>query len=764
MKLLQFKISIVLILLLFGFSIPNIWAQTSNLPAGYYDNAEGLSGVTLKTALYNIIDNHTSVSYSALWTHFQTSDKKANGKVWDMYSDGASYEFTFGSDQCGNYSGESDCYNREHSFPKSWFNNGYPMYTDMFHLYPTDGYVNGRRSNYPFGEVGSASWTSENGSKLGSSSYPGYTGTVFEPIDEYKGDFARSYFYMVTRYEDVITSWPGSDMLDGSKFPAFTEWAESLLIEWSNADPVSDKELNRNDAIFTIQQNRNPFIDHPEYVAQIWGGDSPSLISNITLLPENPGADDAVSISATISDADGIASATLKWGISSDNLAQSIIMSASGAIYTSNTNIPAQADESTVYYQIVAIDNESTTTNSPVYNYVVGSTSPVSLVLLDEDFESTNENQSIVLNGWMNYIETGTVSWESLLYNSNRYAQISSYQSGEQNTVWLITPAINLDLSKDENFSFDVNVGYWKQEGLSILLSSNFDGNHVVTASWTDVTSNFTIPTTPTNSYGTFTNAGTMDLSAYTGTIYLAFKYQGDESGTNTNTTTYQIDNVLIQGYEIQVDTIAPQLTPTPANGAANIAINTQIHIDANEALRDSSGNALTVDYIKSVVNLWDGNQASDFTVSLAENDMQIQIISQNLLKYSTNYTLAVVNHAFSDASGNTTALVTSNFTTVQEIDTLVSINIEALSKLNSRENSNLYIFPNPNTGIFYLKIPQTKTEATLNVYALDGRLVYSKAHLKSDALVTINMEQKGNYIINLITNHEVLVKLVVVD
>jgi endonuclease I len=188
-----------------------------------------------------------------------------------MYSDipggTPAYSYDFVVDQCGNYGGEGDCYNREHSFPKSWFNDAAPMVTDLFHIYPTDGYVNGMRSNYPFGEVGSATWTSTNGSKVGSCVFPGYSGIVFEPIDEYKGDFARSYFYMLTRYLDVASSW-SSPMLSGGNF---SSWAEDLLIQWHEADPVSDKEVDRNNEVHDIQSNRNPFIDHAEWVAAIWG-------------------------------------------------------------------------------------------------------------------------------------------------------------------------------------------------------------------------------------------------------------------------------------------------------------------------------------------------------------------------------------------------------------------------------------------------------------------------------------------------------------
>ena len=242
-------------------------------PAGYYDSADGLTGSALQQALHNIIDNHTSVTYDDLWTSFQSTDKKSDGKVWDMYSDIPSgtpaYTFIFVTNQCGNYNSEGDCYNREHSFPKSWFGGEvYPMYSDLFHLYPTDGWVNNKRANYPFGTVASPTWTSTNGSKLGPCSYPGYTKDVFEPISAYKGDFARTFFYMATRYYGEDSGWPGSDMVTGSQPKA---WAAKMLLEWNLADPVSQKEIDRNNAVYAIQGNRNPFIDNSVYASLIWG-------------------------------------------------------------------------------------------------------------------------------------------------------------------------------------------------------------------------------------------------------------------------------------------------------------------------------------------------------------------------------------------------------------------------------------------------------------------------------------------------------------
>jgi endonuclease I len=268
----------LIIALLFGFSS----LTYATIPPNYYDGAIGKSGQTLQVALYNIILGHTAVSYTpGVWNAYYTTDLKGDGTIWDMYSDvpGGTPAYTFlpGTDQCGISYVEGSCYSREHSFPKSYFNSGTPMYTDLHHLFPVDQYVNGTgHNNYPYGTVASpASYTSSNGSKRGPCSYPGYTGTVFEPIDAYKGDFARAYFYMATRYQNLIAAWPANDanadaILNGTSYPAYESWFLNLLLAWNTADPVSAKEIARNDAIYAIQHNRNPFIDHPEYVAAVW--------------------------------------------------------------------------------------------------------------------------------------------------------------------------------------------------------------------------------------------------------------------------------------------------------------------------------------------------------------------------------------------------------------------------------------------------------------------------------------------------------------
>jgi len=233
---------------------------------GYYDDIDPDSP-SLKSDLHALIDDPDTLGYDSLWDAFRDTDDDGSGRVWDIYSDnpGGSdpYSYSF-NDECGQYDGEGDCYNREHSWPSSWSHEDSRMKADLFHVYPTDGYVNNRRDNDPYGVVGDVDWESQNGSLLGDCQYGSQTIRVFEPIDEYKGDLARTYFYVAVAY--MGSSWDSNEMVDG---PRIRPEAEAMLRAWHAADPVSSKETARNEAVQDIQDNRNPFIDHPEWVALI---------------------------------------------------------------------------------------------------------------------------------------------------------------------------------------------------------------------------------------------------------------------------------------------------------------------------------------------------------------------------------------------------------------------------------------------------------------------------------------------------------------
>lgn len=244
------------------------FTASAEIPEGYYDDAIGKKGEALQRALATILNQATNVGYDGLYEVYRTSDVTADGTVWDMYS--STTHFTF-SQKCGSYSGEGSCFNREHSVPQSWFGSGLPK-SDAWLVYPTDGYVNNRRGNYVFAEVGSATYSSNNGfSKVGSPKTPGCNEErVFEPNDMYKGDFARAYFYAATRYASSCGSWRSGVFT--SSFPHLGGWTLPMLLRWNELDPVSEKEINRNEAVYASRQhNRNPFIDYPELVEYIFG-------------------------------------------------------------------------------------------------------------------------------------------------------------------------------------------------------------------------------------------------------------------------------------------------------------------------------------------------------------------------------------------------------------------------------------------------------------------------------------------------------------
>lgn len=268
-------------------------AASTGEPAGYYNLAAGKTCADLKTALKTIVSNMSPKSYNALLTQYTKTDVKPNEngtglQIWDVYSDNPTgldpYSYTPGN-TCGNYSNEGDCYNREHSFPQNWFGGGTSAGpgTDYHHVFPTDGKVNGARANYIYGEVATASFTSLNGSKRGTSAIAGFTTEVFEPLDSFKGDLARAFLYMVTRYENNIPAWAvisgsnGQDALSPNTYPSVDIPYLQVMLKWHHLDPVSAKELTRNNGAYVFQNNRNPYVDHPDFADLVWNNTCPGL-------------------------------------------------------------------------------------------------------------------------------------------------------------------------------------------------------------------------------------------------------------------------------------------------------------------------------------------------------------------------------------------------------------------------------------------------------------------------------------------------------
>ena len=356
--------------LLLGFMFSLALAQA---PAGYYNGTEGLTGAALKTKLSAIITaGHKDNGYDGLYNGYPTTDSdhfyENDGTVLDMYSENPTgtdpYTYRHGIKKCGNYSVEGDCYNREHIVPQSFFNQQSPMRGDIHFVRPTDGKVNGMRSNYPFGAVNSPSFTSKNGTKVGPSSSPGYGGTVAEPIDEFKGDIARMVFYFVTRYESRLSSFSTGNMLGGSPYPGLQAWEKDVLLAWSIQDPVSPTEIERNNASYVFQKNRNPFIDHPEWVQLIWGSQ--------TVDTQAPSAPTNLAVLST-----STASANLSWTASTDNVGVSYYRIFVNGVFHSNSNattatVSGLAQGTTYTFYVIAVDAANNA--SPQSNTATGTT------------------------------------------------------------------------------------------------------------------------------------------------------------------------------------------------------------------------------------------------------------------------------------------------------------------------------------------------------------------------------------------------------
>lgn len=373
-------------------------AVFAQIPTGYYDNASGKSCAGLKTALKTIITTgNTPQTYTALWTQYQLTDVKPRtvgsgsaNVIYDIYSakPGGTdpYQFTPGhgsfvtggqQDTGRGGTAEGQFYNREHSVPRSWFSGstGTPgPATDYMIVYPTDKYVNGKRGDLPYGEVATASQTFLSGTRIGTSAVAGITGSVFEPVDSFKGDVARSFFYFITRYEDNIPTWSANSVaaqtFDNSTFPSAKIAYLQLMLKWHALDPVSAKEIARNEGAYTFQGNRNPYIDNPQLVQQVWNNTCPGL----TALPVN-----LVFFIGKLQ-ADKI---VLNWEVENEvNLSEYVVeRSTNGTSFIALASVKANGSKgytftddantnkgSRVYYRLKKVDKDGSFTYSDVFS------------------------------------------------------------------------------------------------------------------------------------------------------------------------------------------------------------------------------------------------------------------------------------------------------------------------------------------------------------------------------------------------------------
>lgn len=461
----------------------------AQIPAGYYNTATG-TGYTLKTQLYNKIKGHTNKGYAGLWTTYATSDRdnqyENDNTIFDYYSENPTGTdpviFAYSTNQCGTYTTEGNCYNREHIVPQSIFNSASPMVADAHFIPPVDGYVNGMRSDNPHGNVATVTWTSLNGSKRGTSAVAGYTGTVFEPLNDFKGDIARMYFYFVTRYENTVASYTTYPMFNGTSNQVFTNGFLAMLIQWHNQDPVSAREIARNNAIYARQLNRNPFIDHPEYVGMIWGGAAPD-----TQAPTAPTNLVASTITTT--------SLQLNWSASTDNIGVTgydVYMNGTlkTSVTTTTASITGLTAATTYSFYVKAKDAAgNSSANSTTINATTTSASLITDLYFSEYVEGSSNNKileiangtgsSVALSSYVVKKQTnGAGAWSTGITLSGTLANGAKYVMVHSSTSSACYPVASANYSSAGNeLTFNGNdaVGLFKN-GVLIDIIGTFNG------------------------------------------------------------------------------------------------------------------------------------------------------------------------------------------------------------------------------------------------------------------------------------------------
>ncbi len=255
-----------------GSAFESEFAVLPEATQDYYSTIDfSLGGSELKTSFFSTISDHSIIDYDSLMDQvYSKADVDEDGYLYDIYSDTSKHLPSEG--WSNNNSKEGDGMQREHVIPKSYFASGYPMYSDAFSVLPADGFSNAHRNDLPYGEVDVPTYKTTNGSKKGENVYPGYEGTVFEVGDEWKGDVARIHFYFVTCYEDRMGTdgWIPYPMFDYSSPLGLSDWATSMLLKWAEEDPASEREIERNEIVFGIQKNRNPFVDFPSLAEAVF--------------------------------------------------------------------------------------------------------------------------------------------------------------------------------------------------------------------------------------------------------------------------------------------------------------------------------------------------------------------------------------------------------------------------------------------------------------------------------------------------------------
>ena len=495
----------------------------AQIPDGYYDGTDNLYGEALKSVLNNIIDNHYELSYDDLRDFvLKNTDEDPNNSsnIILFYTGRSQSKTTFG--------GGADQWNREHVWAKSHgdFGDSPPCGTDAHHVRPTDASVNSTRGNKDFDNGGNAIY--DNGYLAGWTDADSW-----EPRDDVKGDVARIIFYMATRYEGEGGELDLEAVDTVNTDPNPEHGKLSTLLEWNQLDPPDEFEQNRNDVIYGYQNNRNPFIDHPEFVNYIWG--PPVLVANFSADITIGNSPLEVQFSDT-SNGENISA----WSWDFDN---------DGSI-DSNLQNPSFIYQEIGNYDVTLTveDNQGNSDTETKYNFIEVTSATLPVEILAESFENSIPDWDLINiasnKNWEQSDDTSTYTHPETIPDGNWYMYANNYGGDEPANDWLISPAFNLSIYDNPYCNFQSWTKYSDSiVGLELKITTNYTGNPNTT-SWNNLSANL-----PDANSSIWEGSGEINLSTYTNeqNICIAFHYQSTGDGAN-QTRAWAIDNLKIIG------------------------------------------------------------------------------------------------------------------------------------------------------------------------------------------------------------------------
>jgi len=602
--------------LLLSFILFTFLFVFAEIPTGYYDGTEGLSGDALKAAVNDAISTNSDMGYSSARAAMYSNIDNFNNTVRCVYT-GKDYSHT-----AGNTSSPGDI-NCEHTFAQSWGATGIKK-SDVHHLFPTRSTVNSSRGSLPFDVVSNHSSANVYHDENDYYSYRGSNSsgtTVWEPADQHKGNLARALLYFNTRYGDSLTR-SGVNMV-------------SVLLTWHLSDPVDANEISRNDKAYDFQGNRNPFVDHPEFVGYIWEGempndDTPPLISNVftssatqIVVEFNENVDETTSQT--------ISNYSVNNGIGNP-------ISAVRGYNGYNKNVLLTISDLTLSqnYTITISNVEDLSENVISANSQVTFTYLEITELLIAGFESINHGwQTISISSDLDWQRTdgGESNMPSSAAEGSYYMYMNNYNGDAASEEWLISPLISASGVQDPELA----VNLWKKfsddvDGLNVLVSSSYSGSGDPTvASWSELSVTFPPAT------GAW-QVSNVELDSYiSGDFYLAFQYESTGTGGET-TTAWAVDNVMVTGVA------GDDLTPPSFTGAEALS-QTEVLLTFSETIAETSAE------IEANYSINNGIESPNTaTRGYNGNNNQVLLTTSNLVN-GTDYTVTVNN--LEDLAGN---------------------------------------------------------------------------------------------------------------